>query len=642
MVARGIGTVLLIEAQEEHGTGGDLALPFDSVADVTSALPARQRATIMAAARASPNVEPGARSPSPRQSPPQRDPREELPPAEALADVPAGRRHPGRKGYTASTTAEPADAMGESKPSASAGRPKDDAEPPATSHEGQLSQRTAPEVRVDEFCDAPARALDKADSGAEASRGAHEPAEDSAEDSDGTDEGGDVQPRPAGTYAANRITTVVQQLSNHGHVPLVTLCSFPMGFVLRLGGIVTARAVKLLDKMDNPDETDARDAWWNELRDEISAHARALGYTAVVGYSETTSIANNLCLLTATGTAAIINTDPHLGVACIARDRSARRVRRYSRPFSASEGLYGEEVPRVDSGNQDAHGHYVSGDHYALRSGSLYRPTDLPQTPLSPLGAMQLAASDPEDTNRGVESDLPGATDTHSVSDGEDTLQDPCEVHHLPPQALGQAFAGEQLTCQVSKVVSCSVVACFLDRTYPSLVSPCTVSRALLLIPCTFCQHVQVCGREGAFVSELLITTVDPPRELLMHGQSELIQARVCRLRRKTHGSADSAAELGEGLPFLEYETYRQLISKLRIRAMNALFNLRLQASIRHFRVLLYSVRRLASPVAHTSLTLACFPDATGLHQLQPGRGRGHRNGCTLCSVGDATRALGK
>eukprot|EP00049_Salpingoeca_infusionum_P011003 m.190033 g.190033 ORF g.190033 m.190033 type:complete len:525 (+) comp14807_c0_seq1:153-1727(+) len=118
----------------------------------------------------------------------------------------------------------------------------------------------------------------------------------------------------------------------HGlpELPLTTLREFPPNVVLRLGGIVAARAVKLLDKMEHPDETTARDAWWSELRNEVTGHARALGYSAVIGYTEATTIEGNLCLLSATGTAAILNTDPKLAAALISgmepfRLRSTRR-----------------------------------------------------------------------------------------------------------------------------------------------------------------------------------------------------------------------------------------------------------------------------------------------------------------------------
>ena len=64
------------------------------------------------------------------------------------------------------------------------------------------------------------------------------------------------------------------------------------------------RSIKLLDKMDNPDEPVTRDVWWNRIRTNVKAHASSLGFSLVVGYSESTSISDNLLLLSATGTAA--------------------------------------------------------------------------------------------------------------------------------------------------------------------------------------------------------------------------------------------------------------------------------------------------------------------------------------------------
>ncbi|KAI8513861.1 C2 domain-containing protein 5 [Branchiostoma belcheri] len=72
--------------------------------------------------------------------------------------------------------------------------------------------------------------------------------------------------------------------------PFFTLRSFQPGFLQSLGGVVSARSVKLLDRIHNPDEPETRDAWWIELRQEIRSHAHALGCNAVVGYSESTSI----------------------------------------------------------------------------------------------------------------------------------------------------------------------------------------------------------------------------------------------------------------------------------------------------------------------------------------------------------------
>ena len=127
--------------------------------------------------------------------------------------------------------------------------------------------------------------------------------------------------------------------------PFFTVKSFPPGFIVHLGGVVSARSVKLLDKIHNPgrwlrarvtngcclfvndillrlcqcwhkklpicllvsDEPETRDVWWAELRTEIRSHMRAMGCHAVVGYSEQTSIRDELIILSAIGTATVVN-----------------------------------------------------------------------------------------------------------------------------------------------------------------------------------------------------------------------------------------------------------------------------------------------------------------------------------------------
>uniref|UniRef100_A0A8C4VZB1 C2 domain-containing protein 5 n=1 Tax=Gopherus evgoodei TaxID=1825980 RepID=A0A8C4VZB1_9SAUR len=89
--------------------------------------------------------------------------------------------------------------------------------------------------------------------------------------------------------------------------PFFTLTAFPPGFLVHVGGVVSARSVKLLDRIHNPDEPETRDAWWAEIRQEIKSHAKALGCHAVVGYSESTSICEEVCILSASGTAAVLN-----------------------------------------------------------------------------------------------------------------------------------------------------------------------------------------------------------------------------------------------------------------------------------------------------------------------------------------------
>lgn len=83
---------------------------------------------------------------------------------------------------------------------------------------------------------------------------------------------------------------------------------FPPSLINHIGGVVSARSVKLLDQINNPDEPETRDAWWTELRKEIRSHTRALACNAVLGYTESTYIADEICILSASGTAVTLKT----------------------------------------------------------------------------------------------------------------------------------------------------------------------------------------------------------------------------------------------------------------------------------------------------------------------------------------------
>ncbi|KAG0024412.1 hypothetical protein BGZ82_010452 [Podila clonocystis] len=81
---------------------------------------------------------------------------------------------------------------------------------------------------------------------------------------------------------------------------IFTLHEFPPGTVFNLGGIVSARSVKLIEN----DDVETRDAWWDELRDEVKSHARVLGCSHIIGYQEQATINDELIVLSAVGTAA--------------------------------------------------------------------------------------------------------------------------------------------------------------------------------------------------------------------------------------------------------------------------------------------------------------------------------------------------
>ncbi|XP_076262270.1 C2 domain-containing protein 5 isoform X2 [Rhynchophorus ferrugineus] len=96
--------------------------------------------------------------------------------------------------------------------------------------------------------------------------------------------------------------------------PFLTMSKFPSRFIVNIAGSINARSVKLLERISNVEEPESRDTWWSEIRMEIRSHARSLNCNAVLGYTESTSICEDVCVLSACGTAAVID------FACLASD----------------------------------------------------------------------------------------------------------------------------------------------------------------------------------------------------------------------------------------------------------------------------------------------------------------------------------
>ncbi|XP_033017718.1 C2 domain-containing protein 5 isoform X13 [Lacerta agilis] len=222
--------------------------------------------------------------------------------------------------------------------------------------------------------------------------------------------------------------------------PFFTLTAFPSGFLLHVGGVVSARSVKLLDRIHNPDDPETRDAWWAEIRQEIKSHAKALGCHAVVGYSESTSICEEVCILSASGTAAVLN-------------------------------------PRF------------------LQDGSTEVCLEQRLEETSPLG---------------------------------------CGFCHIPYDELNMPFPAHLTYC---------------------------------------------CNCRKQKVPDVLFTTIDLPVDALVVGKGCLIQARLCRLKKKAQAEAN-ATSISNLLPFMEYEVHTQLMNKLKLKGMNALFGLRIQITV--------------------------------------------------------------
>ncbi|NWX62444.1 C2CD5 protein, partial [Promerops cafer] len=248
--------------------------------------------------------------------------------------------------------------------------------------------------------------------------------------------------------------------------PFFTLTSFPAGFLVHVGGVVSARSVKLLDRIHNPDEPETRDAWWAEIRQEIKSHAKALGCHAVVGYSESTSICEEVCILSASGTAAVLN-------------------------------------PRF------------------LQDGTME-------------GCLEQRLIE--------EASPPG-----------------CGFCHIPYDELNMPFPAHL----------------------------------------TYCYN---CRKQK--VPDVLFTTIDLPVEAVVVGKGCLIQARLCRLKKKAQAEAN-ATSISNLLPFMEYEVHTQLMNKLKLRGMNALFGLRIQITV--------GENMLMGLASATGVYLAALPTPGGI-----------------------------
>lgn len=79
-------------------------------------------------------------------------------------------------------------------------------------------------------------------------------------------------------------------------------------------------------------------------------------------------------------------------------------------------------------------------------------------------------------------------------------------------------------------------------------------------------------------VPHILLSSLEPMERLNIRGTGTLLQTFVCRNKRELKGEMN-AKEISDGLPFLEYELHSQLLNKLRVKGMNAIFGLKVNKS---------------------------------------------------------------
>ncbi len=84
------------------------------------------------------------------------------------------------------------------------------------------------------------------------------------------------------------------------------------------------------------------------------------------------------------------------------------------------------------------------------------------------------------------------------------------------------------------------------------------------LVPCLTCRR--------KWVPETILSTIEPPTNILVKGKGQLLEARVCRQRKAGGSGENEAVKISDVLPFVEYDIQRQIILKLKVLGMNAAF----------------------------------------------------------------------
>nr|CAD7197820.1 unnamed protein product [Timema douglasi] len=333
--------------------------------------------------------------------------------------------------------------------------------------------------------------------------------------------------------------------------PFLTFIKFPASFIQHLGGTVSSRSVKLLERITNLEEPETRDAWWTEIRMEVRSHARALGCNVVLGYSEHTSICDDVCVLSASGTAAVINLDAD-GVTAlesdvVVLDRYFNFSGRVEIPMPTPPQLCacigpGPPVLRCVSKNKRSvvynFGLYIerSGQHHTRATTQhLHNRGELMTTSLD-----RTEFSDTNGKNTPQKNDHSAATVVNATK---------------PKSSPRESVEAEVSTCSLCHIP-------YNEASVPFRVT---------MLKCAICRRGKV--------PDVLFTTIELPEGIPMTGTGCLLQAYVCRPKPYCKGEMN-AKEISDGLPFLEYELHRLLINKLKVKGMNTIFGLRVQVQI--------------------------------------------------------------
>jgi hypothetical protein len=399
---------------------------------------------------------------------------------------------------------------------------------------------------------------------------------------------GGAAPLRGAEFASGENTNVFQT-----EVWLLSLKSFGVHVRIRLGGLVMARSVKFLGKLEATlSDQETREGWWEELRDEIKNHARTVCCTHIIGYTETCTIYGDVCVLSAVGTAAVVK---YLGypTAVMNSPPENRRTspihRKASRNDPDDEGSADHTHNRYeydyDDEEEEEEEEELEPDEFG--SGMKISRRSIPSSRGHPgvrsakggCGGSKSPQVGSEKSSSKSMGGAQGASDGSAMqypySKGSQErprrVQRPCSYVHVPYNHNNAPFS------------------------------------FMRLVPCIACRR--------KWVPETILATVEPSPALAIRGVGQLLEARVCRIRKAASGETD-AVKISELLPFVEFDVQKQLMLKLKVAGMNACFGYSCKIQIGSDMVI--------AMATCTAVYLEALPPSPTLHFLkaqQQGRG---------------------
>lgn len=399
-------------------------------------------------------------------------------------------------------------------------------------------------------------------------------------------------------------------------VQLLSMRTFPDNVRIKIGGLVLARSVKFLGKLEaSVSDQETREGWWTELRDEIKSHAKVLCCRHIIGYSENCTIVGDVCILTAIGTAAVLKGLAHptgylthqsmTGNNTSTNEMATTTGSLQTLPSGSNSGSAAKNatspVPRTGRSSSvlsrtgqldgiavsnpvDERSSSVDSVEAEYTNPLTLVPAGVSAVPpvgrsssnqsflapsegvlLATQGSSANASSTPTPTSAMIRSQSAQEVSARIGSGRklwnttDDALQgfDPITMSTpLSNKTYGQMVpAGAGLRLKKPRRPCVAVHVPYNHRTAPF--------SFMRLVPCASCRR--------KWVPETLLASTEPPASLQVKGCGQMLEARVCRSRRGATGEAD-AVKISEVLPFVEYDLQRQVILKLKILGMNAAF----------------------------------------------------------------------